>query len=318
MGTVPRVTTTPVAESQFALELEAELDEYPDERGAVLIEAAWFWRRAGEHDRAIELLTEAIALGGRDGGNARVAMAEVLFELDREDEARAQFDVLRRDRPSSPMPYHMAAELLEERTEYQEALTWFNIAVSRLTEQEMADRHGEFRFLSYANHVIAGRRRVRQALELPPDELDESLPLRTSPFTQIGDLAERVAHGAPTPHEVRVLFWPRPEIPRAHDRWPQLVQHADIDTIVRDRELGNRELSEAGISRMTMVPLTVAKLTEFAARTGADPEDGTTRRACLDEIANEGGGISWPPSRNAPCWCGSGAKYKKCCRRLAP
>ncbi len=50
-------------------------------------------------------------------------MAEVLFELDREDEARAQFDALRRDRPSSPMPYHMAAELLEERAEYQEALT---------------------------------------------------------------------------------------------------------------------------------------------------------------------------------------------------
>jgi hypothetical protein len=39
--------TTPVAESQFALELEAELDEYSDERGMILIEAAWSWRGPG-------------------------------------------------------------------------------------------------------------------------------------------------------------------------------------------------------------------------------------------------------------------------------
>ena len=24
---------------------------------------------------------------------------------------------------------------------------------------------------------------------------------------------------------------------------------------------------------------------------------------------------AWPPPRTAPCWCGSGRKYKQCCRR---
>jgi uncharacterized protein YchJ len=24
--------------------------------------------------------------------------------------------------------------------------------------------------------------------------------------------------------------------------------------------------------------------------------------------------VEWPPERNAPCWCGSGQKYKRCCR----
>jgi uncharacterized protein YecA (UPF0149 family) len=24
--------------------------------------------------------------------------------------------------------------------------------------------------------------------------------------------------------------------------------------------------------------------------------------------------IHWPPARTAPCWCGSGRKYKQCCR----
>jgi len=24
--------------------------------------------------------------------------------------------------------------------------------------------------------------------------------------------------------------------------------------------------------------------------------------------------VPWPPARTAPCWCGSGRKYKQCCR----
>jgi hypothetical protein len=47
-----------------------------------------------------------------------------------------------------------------------------------------------------------------------------------------------------------------------------------------------------------MVPLTVAALTEFADRTGADPTDEPIRRACMDSIVADGGGVSWPPSHN--------------------
>ncbi|MEO3782456.1 SEC-C metal-binding domain-containing protein [Actinocorallia sp. B10E7] len=32
-------------------------------------------------------------------------------------------------------------------------------------------------------------------------------------------------------------------------------------------------------------------------------------------LTPEGELIPWPPERNDPCWCGSGAKYKKCCGR---
>ncbi|WP_232835980.1 SEC-C domain-containing protein [Actinocorallia populi] len=32
-------------------------------------------------------------------------------------------------------------------------------------------------------------------------------------------------------------------------------------------------------------------------------------------ITPEGELVPWPPERNDPCWCGSGAKYKKCCGR---
>ncbi|QUH05569.1 tetratricopeptide repeat protein [Saccharopolyspora erythraea] len=302
--------------ARFARELEAELDEYPDERAEILTDAADQWHRAGDHDRAVQLLEEAIAHGGEDGANARVGMAEVLFDLGRDDEARAQLDALRHQRPPSPVPYHLAAELLEERADHQNSLTWFNMAVSRLSEQEMADLDHEFAAFSHAGSVLVGRRRVREALGIPPDELDESAPpVGPDPFDDIDALIDGPADDVRPPAEVRVLFWPRGEVARAHEIWPRLVEHGDPEATVRDRERANRELSEAGVGRITMVPLTTTVLIEFAARTGGDPTDETTRRACMDEIVEAGRLITWPPARNAPCWCGAAAKYKKCCGR---
>lgn len=299
-----------------AWERDALLGDDPDERGRLLLDAAGQSHRAGDHDHAVELLTECIALGGEDGGNARVALADVLFDLDRTEDALAQLDALRNERPSSPVPCHLAAELLAERGAPQQALTWFNMAISRLGEQEMAQRHGEFGAYCYANGIIAGRRRVRRTLGLTADELDDSVrEPDPSMFDRLLDhaidLDNRVGH----PKEARVLYWPRDEVVPAHQRWPQLVQHTDVDAIMREREDHNRGLAAAGTTRITMAPLTAARLAEFVTRTGGDPADERTRYACMTEIIRENAAISWPPGRNTPCWCGSEIKYKKCCGR---
>jgi hypothetical protein len=66
------------------------------------------------------------------------------------------------------------------------------MAVSRISEQEMADRPGWV--LSYPNLILGGRRRVRETLGLPPDELDDSVPNpRIDPFTRADDLARGLA-----------------------------------------------------------------------------------------------------------------------------
>jgi tetratricopeptide (TPR) repeat protein len=306
----------------IAEELQAQPTRYPaddpDERGQILTEAAQAWQRAGEHERAITLLGEAIALGGEDGAGALVALAEVHFDRGDTAQAQAQLDELRHQRPPTPMPYHLAAELLEERGEAQQALTWFNMAISRLSKQEMAQRDTEFGFFSYAHHLLAGRRRVRHTLGLPADEWDNSAQALSDQATdQLEDLAHTLAPPAP-PREVRVLFWPRQEIPHAHHTWPQLVEHTDAEAIIAEREAANRELSRSGIARITMVPLTTATLLDFSTRTGSDPTDSDTRLACMNDIVADGNAISWPPARNAPCWCGSTAKYKKCCGRPNP
>jgi SEC-C motif len=317
------VPTVADRHAEFARQLESDLEEYPDDRGEILLEAGDAWHRAGHSHRAIALLTEAVALGGEDGGNARVALADVLFDIGRDEEARTQLGALRASRPSSPMPWHMGAELLEHRGELDQALIWFTAAVSRLGAEEMATRH---QGLSYANALLAGRRRVRRRLGQPPDDLDDSVgemgPSTTDPvgvpFTDIewsGATYSPPDDRSRAPREVRILFWPRDEIARAHQSWPQLVQHTDSDAIARDREADNRALSAAGTPRITMVPLTVAGLNEFVDRTGGDPTEGSTRHEYMAEILAEGGVIAWPPARNALCWCGSAAKYKKCCGR---
>lgn len=61
-----------------------------------------------------------------------------------------------------------------------------------------------------------------------------------------------------------------------------------------------------------IVPLDVAGLVAFARREGRDPGSRATRLAYSDSLADDRD-VTWPPERNAACWCGSGRKYKKCC-----
>ena len=194
---MPRVASGSTQAAQWARELEAELADYPEERGQILLEAGDWWHRGGNHERAIELLTQAIAAGGEDGGHARVTLAEVLFDLDRPEQAWAELSALRAQRPPSPSPYHQAAELLEHRDDLDQALTWINMAVARLTEQEMAPQRQESGLFSYANHVLAGRRRIREKLQLPTDDLDNSVLSSTNHYSTRSQMCPTGAASAP-------------------------------------------------------------------------------------------------------------------------
>ncbi|MCP2248285.1 tetratricopeptide repeat protein [Lentzea aerocolonigenes] len=142
-----------------ARRLEQELEDDPEDRDDVLLAAADAWRRAGNPGRAILLLDEAI--GGENTDRARVAMAEILFRLGREDEARAQLDALRKSWPESSEVLHDVAFLLEKRGELEEALVWYDLAIARVDPDDRAD-----------DVAAADRRGVRQKLGLPEDELD--------------------------------------------------------------------------------------------------------------------------------------------------
>ena len=94
---------------------------------------------------------------------------------------------------------------------------------------------------------------------------------------------------------VRALYWPRYVFPAAQERWPGIGDHADLERRLRAATgtTGRHvELVAAGPDLLT-----------------ADLDAVERHLHAADEVA------VWPPERNAPCWCGSGAKYKRCCAR---
>ena len=123
--------------------------------------------------------------------------------------------------------------------------------------------------------LFAGRRRVRKAMGLRPDDLDiaSSPQPAEPPVAYPGELPP----GVVTPGTgVRVLFWPRNQVAAAAARWPALVQTAEVEPFVRQRELDNRKLvADEGVW-IVMVPITVGQLQEYADRTNGDPLDART------------------------------------------
>lgn len=315
----PVVVDAQSAEAEEAEAAEAALDENPGQRGQWLVRAGEAWNRAGEPERARPLLAEAVGFGGEVGGMARAELAGVLLDLARAEEAAQQLDQLWQESPASPAPYRVAAEVLAEFDAPERALEWIEHAVGLVGEpgaDELALPEDVEAEPAHPLLVLAARWRIRDQLDLPEDEVDRS----TSELLDTAELTGEVEstdewENPQAPTEVRVVFWPRGQGPRARELWPGLDVGLDAEAAAHEREWGNRELAEAGYARVEMVPLSTSDLGAFAERSGDDPADGEVVRACADELADRGAAFTWPPERNAACWCGSTEKYKKCCGR---
>ncbi|WP_020392345.1 hypothetical protein [Kribbella catacumbae] len=110
--------------------LEAELDEYPDERGEILRDIAVARRRLGEMDRAVDIWRYLVAQGGDERDFARVELAEYLFGQGQDEDARAALAAVKAAGRRSGAVWTLVAELLEERGEQAEALAWYRVAGS--------------------------------------------------------------------------------------------------------------------------------------------------------------------------------------------
>jgi hypothetical protein len=89
--------------------------------------------------------------------------------------------------------------------------------------------------------------------------------------------------------------------------------HADTGHLAHRREI-ELSLRQTPPGSQRVVPITVDGLVAFAEQNALDPATPYARLRYAEALDTPG--ILWPPERNDPCWCGSGAKYKKCCRAL--
>jgi len=131
------------------------------------------------------------------------------------------------------------------------------------------------------------------------------------------------AFGAPEPTRIlaraldlAVGWFPAGEWPVAVQRWPDLLDdlppgHLDYSHAIEARV--KRIARHAAGHPMHVSPLTVADLDEQAEIDGPAAGSAEVRSALAAELLRRGEALSWPPSRNDPCWCGSARKYKRCC-----
>jgi tetratricopeptide (TPR) repeat protein len=299
--------TTAEQAVELATELEADADEYPEERGEILLEAAGAWIRAGRPDRAERLLADVIDAGGEDACDARVELVALLLDRDRADEARAQLEALAHDPVLHDRACLMAAEVLDQRDDLDEALRWYDRAVARLSQEAIDAVRGPGGWIHMAAMTLRARRDLRERLGLAPDAMDEVVP--EVPADPLGRLEEWNQPSRST----RALTFQRAERAEARLRWPAEFTEPD-DEFYPAAERRWREIADSGVPVVRVVPATVAELVAFAEEVGGSPTDSAVRERFALTVSEERT-LRWPPQRNAPCWCGSGAKYKKCCGR---
>ena len=112
------------------------------------------------------------------------------------------------------------------------------------------------------------------------------------------------------------VFWPRAEYHALIARWPRLSAHVG-DTWDEHRRRVERHcvLVERNGLRVSQVAGEVDGFAAFLAANGAAKPSEDDLLAYPDMRTVAASSLaSWPPARNAPCWCGSGAQYKRCCR----
>jgi hypothetical protein len=306
---------------KHAEDLERDAADYPEERGEILLEAAGQWALSGDDERALEIYDDLIATASpEDSQWAMASKIEVLDRLQRGEEARALMTRLKQA-PVDPGPATIVGEYLESQGRLDEALTWLNIACrDLLTDEDKEIEPGT----TMVRTELNGRARVRRALGLPPDDLDQRVREQRAELTAMLDRAGRRSDASSGAARATGLgsFFVRSDVQRAFAEGLVHVENPEDDDVAsyfRRVERGWRHSArETGITRMALLPTTVDDLLKYAQDQRRDPKDQQTRLDYLQDRV-EGGAptLSWPPERNQPCWCESGRKYKKCCGAAA-
>lgn len=294
--------------------LLADLDRYPEDRPEIVLEIVAEIERAGDAESALAWLDTLTAAGGFEAAVARVELARLHFSCGRDAPAAAELAALRASREPAPEPYEMAAQLYVERGEDRAALRWIGIAVSRYAPEELADAMGEDGWSSFAYPAL--RRQLRERLGYLADDLDSGLhrpsPDPTDGFPQASDVLAAWVPGSA--RLIRILVWPEVEFRRAQQRWPQLLDpQVDHEEYRGKLESRMREATRSHPTKIILIAACADAMADLAERQGGTIEDAQSRRAYLREQTRSGNFADWPPARNAPCWCGTAAKYKKCC-----
>jgi tetratricopeptide (TPR) repeat protein len=279
----------------------------PQDAGVALTLAAEIAESRTKLDAALRYVDGALeAFGKRDdspAAAARALRARILFRAGRGDEAFAEVEPLRPLLTQYPDAAAYITAALAVGGRAREAEKWLTDAVQQVvadrgvTEPADADDAGVLFFLLQQRHQL------RHALGLQHDTHDNLAERLETKLANAG------ARPAATPAE-DLVFWPRAEFDRLVKQTDAYGTTWDDHRARLERELVR--LAGTGRTDLALLPGSVDALTAEAG-VGGDPASAENRSGYARKLSTGTARLSWPPERNAACWCGSGLKYKKCC-----
>jgi uncharacterized protein YecA (UPF0149 family) len=110
------------------------------------------------------------------------------------------------------------------------------------------------------------------------------------------------------------VFWPEAEHEKLIARWPRLA--AEVGATWDE----HRQEVERHCVFVTQHGHSVSQFAGDVAGFEAFLRDRRVTKPSADDLRaypdmrTQPAMIQWPPARTSPCWCGSGRKYKQCCR----
>jgi tetratricopeptide (TPR) repeat protein len=277
----------------------------PD-RADHLSELAWAYEQLGRFDDAVDKMREAVATGLRDKDvpdypGAASLIAELLLRAGRTEEAHDAFAQALASNPSDPRIHLHAGEIYGGAGLPEEAWQWLTSGL------ELALAGDD----TYIVWLLAGERGG-------DDELQErAQELLDREKRQEAEQARRLQRGKRAMGALGVGWHPAPEYERAlailprfaadNERAPYAAYCARLESVLRD--VSGKRIAD----RVGLVEVVVDDYLAWCAARDLDPNGSTTRADYATDLVERGLMRPWPPSRNEPCWCESGRKYKKCC-----
>ncbi len=239
----------------------------------------------GDGDEAIALARRALekGRGGRDEHWLRGRLADLLLRFGYDDEGMRELRGLRPQLSRDEMAAIYVTEALTENGRAELAQEWLTTALRTavdVVERAQPGSAAEEAAQDIEYALAHKRRGVRRNLGLPADEMDREI--------------DELDDDSPLPE---MLFWPEAAFTQLIAAFPDRAE-ALGSTWDEHRTLIEQVLQEEG-------PTPVEIATPELLRANLAGEDVETVAA--------GPFLEWPPGRNDPCWCGSRAKYKKCC-----
>ncbi|GAA0980061.1 hypothetical protein GCM10009555_045910 [Acrocarpospora macrocephala] len=264
--------------------------------GQAMVVVSEILEDAGRLDEALAVLRRADAEGIRgEYLDPAVWVPPMLHRLGRYEEAAAAFRELVKAGRADWTAYEVYAEQLEIGNDLAGALKILLSGQDRLLRQ--GHRRG-------AEILAVPLSRVQRAMGLPVDE-----PVDQDDWEEWDD--------EPDVREIftgGVLHWPQADFGRLLTRWPGLAERigADWDEHRTRTEKASAAFTARGIPAV-LCHADYASFTAFAPDIVDEPPKETLD-GYINQLHRQGATTRWPPERNARCWCGSGRKYKQCCR----